>query len=150
MTKRFFGQPVTEVTIKGSWEPYRTRIIAVDTAVVNVASASACSTAYHATGIKVTKEGGPAICTSARIDIRARTNTDTDVKGIIVAFNSQGGPGKKYPEVTLTKTGTRDGLTGQYLAFLSQPFDIGADDQVEFFLTDIGTATLIDIDTRQD
>jgi hypothetical protein len=145
------GTLVTPVTIKSAPKLYRQNITEIDvvgvSSIVDVSSESACSTAYHKEASKPDK---PFLCPTQRVSIRGRMNVKSDIKGVPVFFCSLGGAGtilKNHKEITLVATDQKDGsmwLTEWY------PIDVGADDQGHFFMTNIGTATLIEIEVRQD
>jgi hypothetical protein len=115
--------------------------------VVDVSSASECSDAYHKEASKPAK---PFLCNTARIHIRGKTNIKSAIKVIPVLFNSEGGSGRvleDYPEITLDVTDQKD---GDWFLTKWHSCDVGPDDIGHLFVSSMGTATEVLLETRRD
>jgi hypothetical protein len=137
---------VAPLPTKCGWTVYRSNITATDvsgeSSIVNVTNAEACSTAYHPAQVL------PIECTQSVLYVRVLTDTNTDVVIHPVLFSSSGGGGC-YPygqrSITLKKTGMQIGT--HYVTEFVQ-IDVGPDDQAHVFVSNLGGATSVSIETR--
>jgi hypothetical protein len=147
------GDPVFEAVItpvKSTPVIYRSGITAADiagpSAMIDVSSATACSTAYHP---ETSRPSGPFACPTAAIRVRARTNVKTDIAIVPVLFPSMtqaGGIPTEATEIVLPATDQKDGavfLTSWVL------IDVGADCWCHMFVSNVGTATQVALELRQ-
>jgi hypothetical protein len=148
---RITGQAVTEYPMKSGPVEYRNSIREADVSgvsdIIDLSSASACSTAYHKAP---SRPKNPFPCSFSTLLIRAKTDSKSDIKGIAVLWNTEGGSGRVYEqanEITLKATDQRDSATGR---FMTQwyPLSVLGDDHGHFFVTNMGTATLATIEVR--